>query len=156
MRVEMLPVVAAVFAVNLLAVQTTVAQESTAPRAVQTRGNVSFISGGVGEDDTAAMKSAAAAYSLELQFVRKATPRDEFLSDVKVTIRDRSRNVVLDTVTEGPFLLAKLPGGTYQVEAEHYGVTKRQTVNVSSGKRGRAMFVWTNQDDPSILSNAPN
>ena len=66
--------------------------QAASPAAAQeTAGNVSYISGGVGEDEAAAMKSAAAGYPLELQFVQKATPRDEFLADVKVRITDRAR-----------------------------------------------------------------
>ena len=118
-----------------------------AAAAQETAGNVSFISGGVGEDEAAAMKSAAAGYPLELQFVQKATPRDEFLADVKVRITDRARNVVLDAIASGPFLLAKLPAGTYQIEADHVGVVKRQTVDIRPGKHQRSVFVWAATDE---------
>ncbi len=112
------------------------------------QGNVSFMSGGVGDDEAAAMKSAAAGYPLELHFVQKATPRDEFLADVKVRITDRrSRNVVLDTVAKGPFLLAKLPSGTYIIEADHVGVVKRQTIEVRAGRHSRSVFVWAASDE---------
>ena len=124
-----------------------VAADSNVSPAQGNQGNVSYVSGGVGDDEAAAMKSAAAGYPLEMQFVQKATPRDEFLSDVKVRIIDRSKNVVLDTVTTGPFLLAKLPSGTYQVEADHGGVMKRQTVDIRSGKHQRAVFVWAPSAD---------
>ena len=118
-----------------------------AAAAQETAGNVSYISGGVGEDEAADMKSAAAGYPLELQFVQKATPRDEFLADVKVRITDRARNVVLDAVASGPFLLAKLPAGTYQIEADHVGVVKRQTVDIRPGKHQRSVFVWSATDE---------
>ena len=93
------------------------------------------------------MKSAAAGYPLELHFVQKATPRDEFLADVKVRITDRARNVVLDAIASGPFLLAKLPPGTYQIEADHVGVVKRQTVDIRPGKHQRSVFVWSATDE---------
>ena len=122
--------------------------QAASPAAAQeTAGNVSYISGGVGEDEAAAMKSAAAGYPLELQFVQKAMPRDEFLADVKVRITDRARNVVLDAVASGPFLLAKLPAGTYQIEADHVGVVKRQTVDIRPGKHQRSVFVWSATDE---------
>jgi len=122
---------------------TSFVQAASPAAAQETAGNVSYISGGVGEDEAAAMKSAAAGYPLELQFVQKATPRDEFLADVKVRITDRARNVVLDAVASGPFLLAKLPAGTYQIEADHVGVVKRQTVDIRPGKHQRSVFVWS-------------
>lgn len=119
------------------------------------QGNVSYMSGGVGEDEAAALKRAAAGYPLELQFVQKAMPRDEFLADVNVKIRDRSRTVVLDVVSQGPFLLARLPAGTYQIEADHDGVIKRQTVEIRAGKHERAVFVWAPPyETRSMLNNA--
>ena len=141
MKLDNLTLMAAVLAATLFA--SAPAYAAVEP---EMQGNVSFISGGVGDDDTAAMKSAAAGYPLELQFVQRAVPRDEFLADVKVRITDRSRKVVLDTVAKGPYLLAKLPSGTYNVEADHVGVMKRQTVEVRAGKRTRSIFVWAATD----------
>lgn len=117
-------------------------------------GVVSFITGGVGVDEADAFRRAAIAYPLELQFARKAQPRDQFLSNVSVTIRDRSGKVLLETMTEGPFLLARLPAGRYSIEAEHYGVVKRQSVEIRAGGRQRHVFVWTTQDNPSELTMA--
>ena len=134
------------------------AQAAGAAAAQETQGNVSYISGGVGEDEAAAMKSAAAGYPLELHFVQKATPRDEFLADVKVRITDRAKNVVLDAVANGPFLLAKLPPGTYQIEADHVGVVKRQTVDIRPGKHQRSVFVWSTSDEArqSMAESSPD
>jgi hypothetical protein len=121
----------------------------------ETQGNVSYVSGGVGDDEAAAMKSAAASYPLELHFVQKAQPRDEFLADVKVRITDRSKNVVLDAVANGPFLLAKLPSGRYDVEVDYSGVVKRRTVEVKTGKHQRAVFVWAAGDGRESVVEAP-
>jgi len=111
------------------------------------QGNVNYVSGGVGDDEAAAMQSQARNYPLELQFVQRAQPRDEFLADVKVRITDRSRNVVLDTTASGPFLLAKLPPGRYDIEADYSGVVKRRTVDLSSGRHQKAVFVWAPMDE---------
>ncbi|HEV7822488.1 MAG TPA: carboxypeptidase-like regulatory domain-containing protein [Burkholderiales bacterium] len=131
------------------------AADSNVAPAQGAQGNVSFITGGVGEDEAAAMKNAAAGYPLELQFVQKALPRDEFLADVKVRITDRSRNVVLDAVATGPYFLAKLPAGNYQIEADHSGVVKRHNVDVRPGRHARAVFVWaaTDESRPSMSDN---
>lgn len=123
--------------------------------AQEIQGNISYVTGGVGEDEAAALKRAAAGYPLELQFVQKAWPRDEFLAGVKVRIRDRSKSVLLDTVSEGPYLLAKLPAGTYQIEAEHEGMVKRQTVAIRAGKHERAVFVWAPPPETGSMRNDP-
>ncbi len=121
------------------------ADESSMP-AEKVQGVASYVTGGVGEEETAAFKRAAAAYPLELQFAQKAQPRDEFLSDVQVTIRNRSGKVVLDATAEGPFLLAKLPPGSYRIEADYGGQLKRQAVEIHAGKHRRVVFVWVARD----------
>lgn len=117
------------------------------PQEAGGQGNVNYISGGVGDDEAAAMQSQAASYPLELQFVQKAQPRDEFLADVKVRITDQSGKVVLDAVSSGPFLLAKVAPGRYQVEADYNGVVKRRSVDLRSGKRQKAVLVWAPADE---------
>lgn len=105
------------------------------------QGNVRYVSGGIGEDAVMAFKQAAAEYPLELLFAQKASPNDVYLAGVKVTVR-QSGKVLLDTESGGPFLLAHLPSGKYQIEAVSEGVTRQQTVDVQAGKHRRVVFVW--------------
>lgn len=116
--------------------------DSSALPAEVVQGNVRYVSGGVGEQAAAAFKQAAAKYPLELLFAQKASPNDVYLAGVKVTVRDRAGKVVLDAVADGPYLLATMPAGRYQVEADHEGVVKRQAVEIVSGKHQRVVFVW--------------
>lgn len=114
--------------------------------AEKTQGNVRYVTGGIGADAVAAFKQAATKYPLELLFAQKAAPNDVYLADVTVTVRGSSGQVVLDTVSDGPFLLAHLPPGQYQIEASSAGVTKRQAVSVSADTHRRVVFVWNPQD----------
>ena len=112
-----------------------------APSQPQTQGSVSFISGGVGEDDSDRMKQMRSQYPLELLFVTRGNP-NQYLSDVKVQITGGGGKVALDTVSNGPFLLAKVPPGRYTITADNQGSVKKQSVQVGSGKTQRVMFVW--------------
>lgn len=114
------------------------------------QGNVRYVTGGVGADASAAFKSAAAKYPLELLFAQKAVPSDVYVAGVKVTVRQAGKTV-LDAQSAGPFLLAHLPSGKYQIEAISEGVTKQQTVDVQSGKHQRVVFVW---DEPGGMAKA--
>lgn len=108
----------------------------------QMQGSVAYLSGGIGLDESDAIKKAAPNYPLELEFVRTAVPRAEYLSDVKVTIKDHTGKTVLDTVAAGPFLLAKLPAGSFTVLAQHADVGKQRVVNIKARGHERVMFVW--------------
>jgi len=105
------------------------------------QGSVRYVTGGIGADATAAFKQAATKYPLELLFAQKAVPNDVYLAGVKVTVR-QSGKVMLDAESSGPFLLAHLPPGKYQIEAVSEGVTKQQTVDLQAGKHQRVVFVW--------------
>ena len=104
------------------------------------QGAVSFVSGGVGDDEAQAIKSMAANYPVEMLFVARSTP-NQYLANVKVQVTDKGGNVVLDTTTRGPFLYAKLPPGRYTVSAEAEGGLKKQNIQVT-GARQRVMLVW--------------
>ncbi len=108
---------------------------------VQQQGVVSFVSGGVGEDELQEMKKLSPGYPLELLFVTKGEPQ-EYVADVKVQIKDKDGKIVLDTMSQGPFLLAKMPPGKYTISADHDGTVKRQIVQVAGAKTHRIVFVW--------------
>lgn len=156
MKLYVIALAAAAFATYIIVASPALSADSAALLAQEVQGSISYVTGGVGEDEATTFKRAAAGFPLELQFVHKSASKAEFLADVKVTIRDRSGTVLLDAVSDGPFLLAKLPSGTYQIEADHDGVAKRQTVEIRAGKHKRAVFVWATADETkrSMLNNA--
>ena len=152
-----LTTIAASLSLTALVIANPVASADTSSLpSVKMQGGVSYVTGGIGENEAAALKHAAATYPLELLFAQKAQPKDVYIADVKIVIRDRSGNPVLDTTAEGPFLLAKLPAGKYQIEAEYDGVRKQQAIEIHPGKHRRAVFVWArgNEGNQSVLDSA--
>jgi hypothetical protein len=131
---------------GLLTMQSAYAQDEGAslPLATTT-GNVSYLSGGIGIDESTAMKQAASKYSLELVFSAKAGAAAAYLADVHVKVSDRSGKAVIDTVANGPYLLANLPNGNYRVEAISKDVTKTANVTVTKGSHKRVVFSWSEE-----------
>lgn len=108
---------------------------------------VCYISGGISADEVAEFKSRANAFLLEIVFVQKANPEEtgrieEYLAEVQLQILDKKGNVVIDTVTQGPFFLADLPFGSYQIIADHEGVIKKNVVKIAARKHQRLVFLW--------------
>jgi len=108
---------------------------------------VCYISGGISGDEVSQFKSHAKEYLLEIVFVRKADAEDndrieEYIADVQLQIKDAKGNVVVETVTEGPFFLANLPPGKYQISADYAGVVKHNMVTISAKKHQRIVFLW--------------
>lgn len=101
-----------------------------------------FISGGVGKAERDRLEAMRDQYNFRLQM---ATSGGAFVSGVNVQIKDAKGNVVLETVTDGPLLMAKLPNGKYTVQASKFGETKTQSVQVGSGQ-GKTVNVFWKQD----------
>src|SRR6266496_2683160 len=91
--------------------------------------------GRITSDEADAMKAAAANYPLTLELAVAGPQRDPYIADARVEIRDVQGNAVLNTTTEGPFLLVRLPSGTYTLDVEWNGAQKKRTVQVAADKR---------------------
>jgi hypothetical protein len=110
--------------------------------ATQKQGEISYLSGGIGQTEANAIKRVAKRYPLELEFVRKAKPKDEYLADVKVNIKDAHDKVVLDTTADGPFLLAQMPAGKYTISADRDGKVEHRRIEIAAKEHQRLVFAW--------------
>jgi hypothetical protein len=110
----------------------------------QTQGAVTYVSGGIGQEEAQAFERAATQYPLDLEFAIKHAPRAAYTAHVHVVVTDAQGTRVLDTHSDGPFLLAKLPAGRYTVTAERHQQTLTRTVHVvNNHKPTHVLFLWT-------------
>lgn len=113
----------------------------------QKAGAITYMTGGVGTDQANAMKAAEHHYGLTLEFAQQAKPRNEYLAGINVKVSNASGKMLLDTQSDGPFLMAKLPAGKYTVAATYDGHLMTRTANVSSKHHARLVFVWPHKDE---------
>ena len=124
------------------------AQSVSALPPVQKSGAVQYLSGGIGLDESSAIKSASRHWPLSLVFSVQTAGKAQFASDVKLEIRDAKGIMVLETTASGPFLLAKLAPGSYSLRATLAGQTLERQVQVKARSSARVELVWpagTNQ-----------
>ncbi|TAL99604.1 MAG: carboxypeptidase regulatory-like domain-containing protein [Paraburkholderia sp.] len=111
---------------------------------VQHAGDIAYLSGGVGSDQSAAFKDAMPRYPLSLEFARHtASNGNEYLANVPVTIADAHGNALVTTTTHGPFMLVSIPHGRYVVTASHDGKTERRTVEIGAAAHIHEAFIWS-------------
>jgi hypothetical protein len=97
----------------------------------RTVGSVSYLSGGIGSDEAQAMREAAVDYPLSLELAATGGgPRDEYIANAQVRIVDDHGSLLLDTRTQGPLLLVRLPAGTYAVDVGWNGIHRQKTVGI--------------------------
>jgi hypothetical protein len=109
---------------------------------VQQQGDVSYTSGGVGLDESHALLREQAHWPLSLRFTG---PTADYLSGVHVRIVGGKGGEVLSTDSMGPYMLVKLPPGSYTVYAKYKDQEKKQSVSVSGPGKAKAAFHWSIQ-----------
>ncbi len=101
-----------------------------------------FMTGGIGLDESTAMKGEMKHWPLAMQFAEREGKRAEYVSDVRVAVTDPKGHTTMKAVSQGPFLFADVRPGTYKVAATLDNKTMRQTVEVKKGVPVKLSFVW--------------
>jgi hypothetical protein len=123
---------------------TNAAGSGTAMPPVQHAGDVAYVTGGIGVGEADAMKQAMARYPLAVEIVQHEQGSNLYTAGADVQI-SRDGRTVLETRAQGPFVLADLPPGVYQVEVMLNGKTQRRQASVGSRGNERALFVFRDQ-----------
>ena len=119
----------------------------------KTENNISYVSGGVGKDEQE-LANAIGRFGYNVQLVFAEQQTGAYLADVRVRLADPKGNVVLDTVSDGPMFLAKLPPGRYQVTAEVRGQPKTASVDATGGAK-RVTMLWPATADKQGMEISP-
>jgi hypothetical protein len=109
---------------------------------IQHQGEISYVSGGVGLDESAALKREAHQWPLAMRFTG---PTADYLADVHVRIVGPHGTEVLKTDSMGPYMLVKLPPGRYTVHAQYKDEDKTREVTVGNAGSVNADFHWDTQ-----------
>ncbi|MDQ0588675.1 carboxypeptidase regulatory-like domain-containing protein [Variovorax paradoxus] len=96
-------------------------------------GAVRYVCGGIGSDESTAMRAAMKEHPLALLFARSD---GAYLADVQVDIKGADGAPSLALRASGPVCLIDLPAGRYTIDAAMAGATaKSQTVTVGGGSK---------------------
>ncbi len=127
----------------LLSTSPTLAQDGTL--IAQHQGNIPYVLGGVGREESDALETAQRDYNLR---ITSADRMGHFYGNTHVIVRDSNAKTVLD-MTGGPLFYAQMPKGRYVVEgATEDGQKKTQKVNITGAKPAIVHFSWPlNPDD---------
>ena len=101
-----------------------------------------FTSGGVGIESIDRLNSRSSEFNLKLVF---ALSSGEYVSGVKVVVRDAKGKPLLDTSSEGPWFMARLPDGIYQIAATLSGKTVNRRISVGEEKLRVVNFRWASE-----------
>jgi hypothetical protein len=108
---------------------------------VERAGGIEYVSGGIGIEAEGRLRQFAKdhGYNVKLLFTLNA---GNYLADVDVTVKNQRGETLVRDVSDGPYLFAKMPSGSYTVTATHGGKTETRRINVGSGGMRTAHFRW--------------
>lgn len=105
----------------------------------QQQNGISYLSGGVGEDEAKAIQQAT-GYNLHMTF--SIGPEGKYVPDVDVTVQGAQGQSVLTLTQAGPLVYVQLPAGKYTVVATRNGEAKRDTTDVGRDNARNLVFNW--------------
>lgn len=109
---------------------------------------ISYIGGGVGVAERAALEQWAKDYTLRIEMARKS---GEYLGDMQVRVFNAGGETVLAAPSDGPLFYVQLPDGPYAVEVGPLDppapttaglVPQIREVKIVGGKQARLFFAW--------------
>ena len=118
---------------------------------------VEYMCGGTSKDEAAFMQMVSPRWAATLEFgVNDSTQRASFPMRAAVQVREKyTGRAVMEAQSQGPYMLARLDPGAYDVNVTLGGLTMTQTLTVIAGVPARAVFMWpSNFDMASVLPPA--
>jgi hypothetical protein len=110
---------------------------------VQRSGEISFVSGGIGSNESEAIQAEAKKWPLLLQFSQADQKGwGTWVSGVSVKITNDKKEKILNLICDGPFLLLGLKPGSYVIEASYEGITQQRNVMVRQGQSEKLSIYW--------------
>jgi len=119
------------------------------PLQMKKYGSIPHMSGGVGADERDRLIAKSHGDNLRLSF---AMQNGEYLGGAEVDIKDNKGKQILEAASSGPLFFAKLPAGSYTVEATNMGQTLTRTVNIPTEGQSPIFFTWHGSAQPQALN----
>jgi hypothetical protein len=131
------------FAVDVSAAQA-VADQGTALHYEQIKhssAGIDYVTGGVGDEATQELRQFASdnGYNLKGFFTLNT---GNFVSDVRVALKNERGRTLVDDVADGPMFFAKVPPGNYSLTATYEKKTETQKMRIGQRDTRVAYFRW--------------
>ncbi len=101
--------------------------------------SVPAVSGGVSLNARDTLRGSESNANLKMVF---ALNTGNYVSDVGVKVSNSKGELVIDDVSNGPWLLARLPAGSYTAQATYNGSTVTNKFSVGAKGLKTAQFRW--------------
>jgi hypothetical protein len=115
----------------------------------QSEQGISYITGGISEDEADALKRYVKQFNLRVIFSEGASGRS--ITDVNVSIYNTQGQLVFSVNEAQPQLMLNLPNGTYTIGALYNGDKQSHKFTISSDKQKKIILNWKNVTDEDAM-----
>ena len=104
---------------------------------------ISYITGGVGEDETVAILAEAKQWPLLLEMSQIENGRGVWIFGATIKIMSAAKKqIVFDAQADGPYMLVNLTPGDYVIEATYEGVMQRRALSIKADSSQKISLFW--------------
>ena len=103
---------------------------------------ISYISGGVGEEESQAILAEAKQWPLLLELSQLEGGRGVWIFGAKIKILNAKNQVIFDAQADGPYILINLTAGSYSVDAAYQGASQKRSITVNPAIPQKISIFW--------------
>lgn len=103
---------------------------------------ISYISGGVGEEETIAILTEAKQWPLLFELSQIENGRGVWIFGARIKILDSKKQVIFDAQADGPYMLVNLEPGEYLIEASYQGVVQKRPIGLKAATPQKISIFW--------------
>jgi hypothetical protein len=103
---------------------------------------VSYITGGVGEGETASILAEAKQWPLILEMSQIENGRGVWIFGANIKIVDAKNQTIFDAQADGPYMLINLAPGDYQIQATYQDVEQKRLVSIKANSSQKISLFW--------------
>ena len=104
----------------------------------QQQNNITFVTGGIGDEEREILNEAKSRYNLHLL---SSSKDGAYTGESKLTIAD-AKGSILVSADAGPIFYAQLPAGKYTLTAQNNGLQKTKQLNIGKSGSSNLHLVW--------------
>ena len=109
---------------------------------IQTDSNLSCMMGGVGLDESQAMREEAKKWPLVIDFTERQGNSYPWIAGVELQIINSKGETIFFEKCNGPLFLAKVIPGRYEIIATYEDQVKKRMVVIDSKQSTKVSFTW--------------
>lgn len=103
---------------------------------------IAYISGGVGQEESAAIVAEAKQWPLLLELSQIENGRGVWIFGAQIKVLNSLQKVIFNAQANGPYILINLAPGDYQIVGTYQGLEQKRAVTVKANSSQKINIFW--------------